>query len=151
MSLAGQVGDLFAELQRIRSQRERDVAAAANGIALAPPQAHALASKPPTAEVVVGKEAASKSDVDALSDGVQKLKEQIDMISHAVNTIAVGLEPRVAGNFSPLDLAQAGKEPRETKGAFDRLVKHVGSRSVKKKMDYFDPGVLNDLSVKVTP
>ena len=149
--LAGQVGDLFAELQRLRSQRERDLAASN----AAPPQQanfrqnEAQVTKP-VEFLGEQKDAASKTDLDNLAKDIQNLRDQIDMTSHAINTIAVGLEPRAGQPANPLDSlkAQAGKEPRDARGAFDRLVKHVGSQLLKKKMDYFDPSVLNDLSVK---
>ncbi len=93
----------------------------------------------------------------------QALKNQIEMVAHATNILAVGLEPRVTtaptGAVSagagggpapdPSQLTGAGKERRGPAGAYDRLLRLVGSQDISRKMEHFDPEVLNRMSVKM--
>lgn len=70
---------------------------------------------------------------------MQALKDQLEMVAHATNILAVGLEPRAAASSgsapqSPMPHASlapnaaAGRESRQAAGAYDRLLKLLGSQ-----------------------
>ena len=71
--------------------------------------------------------------------GLQALKDQLEMVAHATNILAVGLEPRAAASNSsapqsPMPHASlapnatGGRESRQAAGAYDRLLKLLGSQ-----------------------
>ncbi|KAJ9525337.1 hypothetical protein QJQ45_003294 [Haematococcus lacustris] len=152
-ALAQQVGDLCSDLAELRSR----LTGLELGQGSKPSSLAAL--HPPATGLGLDAEALVKT-LAALGKELAGLRDQQELLAHASNIMAVGLElPSHAaaaagaegGGLSdggPPGLV-GGREPRTPRGAVERLVKLVGRQAVGHKMDWFDPDVLNRMAQKL--
>ncbi|GAX86215.1 hypothetical protein CEUSTIGMA_g13628.t1 [Chlamydomonas eustigma] len=144
-TLAQQMGDMFAELEKLRGK-----------IALMPREVPVTVKE--SSDASDG--AAAMKLAAALGRDLQVMKDQVDLVAHATNIISVGMEPipptsqgqeNGGGVHHAIDttLSPTGKERRDPRGAYERLLKLLGSQGVHQKMDYFDPEILNRMAHKV--
>ncbi|KAJ9526131.1 hypothetical protein QJQ45_009588 [Haematococcus lacustris] len=152
-ALAQQVGDLCSDLAELRSR----LTGLELGQGSKPSSLAAL--HPPATGLGLDVEALVKT-LAALGKELAGLRDQQELLAHASNIMAVGLElPSHAaaaagaegGGLSdggPPGLV-GGREPRTPRGAVERLVKLVGRQAVGHKMDWFDPDVLNRMAQKL--
>mmetsp|Transcript_28874 Transcript_28874/g.63614 ORF Transcript_28874/g.63614 Transcript_28874/m.63614 type:complete len:1064 (-) Transcript_28874:692-3883(-) len=158
-ALAQQVGENYAELERLRmqvSQLPREAPLAS----MIPDSAITSHGAGHSSGVSAADSDSIMKVVSALAKELQVVKDQIDMVAHASNILAVGLEPRAPsapssqmngaapGAALPSGSA-AGQESRVPKGAYERLIKLLGRQGVNHKMDFFDPEVLNKMAQKL--
>jgi hypothetical protein len=77
--------------------------------------------------------------INAIAKEVDDLKDQNDMISFAVTIMATG----------QVQDSKNSESQYYPKGAYEKLVKLLGSQSVHHKLNYFDPDLLNRMAHKV--
>ncbi|KAG2455112.1 hypothetical protein HYH02_000932 [Chlamydomonas schloesseri] len=163
-SLDARMGDVFAEIAKIRS----DLAALPPADVLAAAAAAAgggaggfLSAREGTPNTAGGDGAAASGGalarmVSALNREVGGLKEGLDTVAHAANVLAVGLDSAtrgggtggVQGRYSESG-GGAGKEDRSPRGGYERLLKLMGSGEYCMKMDAFDPTALQQMAQKL--
>lgn len=157
IALADQVGNLFEELQSLRSAVAMGPKDAGLRDLLASSQ-HAAAAQATSAGGATDSQTAQL--VNALAKELHAVKDSLDLVAHAANLMSVGPEQvraspingaassPAAANSNGLGLVN-GREPRTPRGAMERLSKLLGRQAVGHKMDWFDPETLNRMATRM--